>query len=320
MSKYRILQYKIKDEEVEKFIWDNGTVFHQYKFLNSVGDNYVCHVVKRNTSDDIIGVLPLVKINKFGLKSYHIPSYTYQFGPIVCNKEGSKEREEVLDLLLNEIKDNKQIDFNLFIGDANLIPYKNANYTIEANQSHLLNCEKEYGIELLGKGKKRDLKKLLKLEEDNEIQIVENSNLITDHLFYLLKETATRAKFNPHIDILKKIIDSGINFYTNTVFDSDGKPLAATFCPFDKTTAYHLISASVRSETNILSSANSLSLFLAITYANKNKLHFDFEGSNMKGVANFYRSMGGKPVIVYRFQKTKSFYYNLLKEIKKNKS
>lgn len=314
-TNFIVEEYNTVNIKVENFIQQYGTVFHQFNFLTAVGDNYVCYVIKDILTENIKGVLPLVKTVKFGLKSYHIPPYAYQFGPVVC-ANSIKQKEHFLSILLKKVKNNSQIDFKSKIENGDIIPFKHVNYSIEALQTHIFSSGKLFDLSVISSDKRRDIKKLLKLHDQGEIRIIENDETALDHVLFLWDKTAKRAKFNPHSKRLKNIINSKIKYYCNSIVDSKGNPLAATYCPYDKNTMFHLIGASGMVEDKLLARANILSLYNAILFANKNKLDFDFEGSNISGVANFYRSMGGDPVIIHRIQKTRSLFYNLLKGLK----
>ncbi len=315
-EKYNLEIIRGIDNKIELFISEKGTLFQQYSFLNAVGEDYICYVVIEEISKKIVGVLPLVKTSKFGLKSYHIPPFTYQFGPVFSNLK-IKEKNIIIGMLLNEIRKNNQIDFKIHIDDNNVLPYKIANYSIEANQAHIFYHTEKYDVNNLDKDKRRDLRKLQLLAEKEEIKIIENSSLAIDHILDLWNKTSKRSKFNPHVDLLKKIIDSRTNYYTNIILDKNNNPLAGTFCPYDKKTMYHLVGASIRVEDKLLSRANIYSLYSAVKNANSSGLNFNFEGSNIEGISSFYRSMGAESIIVNRIQNTKSIYYRSLKGLKK---
>lgn len=315
-KKYRIDFFSYENKNVANFISIHGSVFHQYCFLNAVGNEYRCYVIINIQSQEIIAVMPLVKSKKNGLNSYHIPPFCYLFGPLL-HPLNLKEEQEIIRMFYNEIKHQKQIDFKAIIENGNILPYKALNYSIEANQGHIFKSERQFNIKVLDKDKKRDLKKLQKLIEDKTISIVENSELNFKHILNLWNETAQRVKFNSHSKVLHRIINSSVKLYTNVIFDNQGNPIAGCICPYDKKTMFHLVGTSTRTENKLLSRANILSLYTAVSYANKKGLNFDFEGSNLTGVADFYRSMGGEPILVHRVQKTKSIYFNFLKIGKK---
>lgn len=304
-----------KSLEVESFIEENGSLFHKYDFLSCVGENYRCFLVLNKISGEIAALLPLVKTKKFGLKSYHIPAFAYQFGPIISN-EYLSHQSEILSCLLRPIIKEKHLDFKLFVDDGNILPFKERSFAITPSQTHVFPINCKYGLDIISKDKARDVSRLLKKTEEKSLKIIENDKSNLPFILKMWNETSDRANFDAHLKILEQIFSSDINHYSNIIFDSKGNPLAGAYCPFDSKRMYHLIGASTRSTDSILNRSNILSLFLAITYANNHRLEFDFEGSNISGVAKFYRMMGGRPKITYRMQKTRSLYYHVLKAAK----
>lgn len=309
----KLIKYKERNDAVESFIKDNGTIFHQYEFLKCIGTDYVCFAVVSDTNNEIIAVLPLVKTVKNRLKSYHIPPFAYQFGPVFNNDEAFYKNERIISLLMNELKNVGQLDFKMLIPDGDILAYKTNNFVIEANQTHTFDSNQEFGIDLLSKDKKRDVKKLIKLIDSRELSLIEDVSKAKPYILSLWKETSKRSKFDSHINILDKILKTNVPSYSNVILDNKGNAIAAAYCPYDKSTMYHLVGASIRSDDKRFSRANLLSLYYAILNANKLGLNFDFEGSNIPGVANFYRMMGGIPKINFRVQRTKSIFYNILK-------
>ena len=309
---YFIEVIKYFNEDVETFIFNNGTVFHQYSFLCSVGQKYKCLIVK-NSRNEILGVLPTVESYKYKVKSLNLPPFTYYYGPVFSSNI-IFDRLELITLLMDEVSSYSIIDFKFNLQNEDIYIYKSKGYIIEANPTYLFSSENNYSIDELSRDKRRDLKKLLKLVENKKLYIIEGKGDIIDEVIGLWKKTSERANFNPNQELLNNIVNSGINYYSNIVYDEKGTALAGTICPYDKKSMYHLIGASIKNNNKLLSRANILSLFSAVKKSNSMTLNFDFEGSNILGVARFYRSMGGKPDVMYSIHKTNSFYYKFIEK------
>jgi len=303
-----------RSDEVEAFIEEYGTPFHSFTFLATVGSNYKCLVYK-TPKQGMLSVLPLVATAKFKLSAYHIPPYAYQFGPVV-HPEHADTYVEIVQALLDELPSSAHYDFKMCLDEQNIIPFRSRGFSISVGQTHVFSKDSIYGISSLTKDKKRYINKLLKALEEGKIQVEENKTENLDVIRKLQEDTAERLEFAAHKKTLESMLHSDVSAYTNVVRDADGRPLSGTYCPYDQRTMYYLISANVRVEDSLLSRSNMISLYQAVLYANKNQLNFDFEGSNIPGVARFYRRMGGTPTIVYRAQRTKSMYYQLLRFIK----
>ena len=307
--KYEISIITARNSEVDSFIDEHGTVFQTFEFLSAVGDDYEAVVAK--SKDEIVGVLPLVKTIKFKLNAYHIPPFAYQFGPVVMDDDKSFD---VVEALLKSVPDSGQKDFKMLLGKQDSLPFVQSGFTMSVNQSHRIVPNTEYSLNNIHKSKRRYLKKLLAAQKEGSLQVKEGLDCLED-LFFLYKETAEQSNFRSSIEKLKSII-SGLpesRYYIIVVYDNQNNPLSGAFCPFDAKYAYHLINASVRNEDSMLDKANILSTYLAVQKAVEMGRGFDFEGSNIPGIASFYRMMGGIPTFVYRAQKTKSLYYQVLR-------
>ncbi len=320
MSKNLIVKYiKEKTEDIEKFIWENGTVFQQYNFLIAVGADYLCLVLEEENTKDIYGILPLVKTNKLGLYSYHIPPFAYQFGP-VFSKSMNYETSKLFNFFYEELKSNHQLDFKFFINNQNISYYKNLNFSVEANQTFIIKKDSEFNLSKIHTSKRRYLKKLLTLLERNEIKVKTDQSCIKD-LLEIYKINADEVGFKSNLKYLKRLTENldDDQYFIHVLYSNEGKALAGTFCPYDRNSVYYLINASIKSDDKLLKNINILSTYLSIQKAREMNLDFDFEGSNILGVANYYQMMGGEHKINFRIQKTKSIYYNLLKGLKKIK-
>lgn len=311
--KYSLKKYIEYNDKVEDFISKSGTIFNSYEFLISVGSNYSCYCVFHN--DIIIGSLPIVKSSKYKVNSLNLPPLTYLYGPVVLDKYNFARRE-ILELLLDEIQNEYRIDFKCFVKDGDIDIYKKYGFETIEMISHVFQNNKLYGYDSLSKSKKRDVKKLNKLLEIGDIKLTENKDSL-DEVLKLWKRTSEYSNFKSNIESLRKIINSGISIYVNMVVSSDGTVLSGAICPYDDFNMYHLVSASNRDVEGRLKEANTLSLYSAIKHANSLGLNFDFEGSNIEGVARFYKSMGGENIKVYNFVKINSIFYKTIELVKK---
>jgi hypothetical protein len=300
-----------KSHEVESFVEEYGTPFHSFTFLNMVGVDYKC-IVCETEDNKIMAVLPLVYCTKYRLKAFHIPPYTYQFGPVI-HPNFQKPFSEVFDMLIKVLPSAKHYDFKLKLDEQDLLAFIQNGFSTSVAQTHLIDRDVDYGKACLNGTKRRYLNKLFKYQKEGKLYIEENKQENLKFLLELQNETAERSRFNSREGVLEKIFNSGVKAYNNVVFDANGHPLSGAYCPYDKSTMYHLIGASVRVDDTTLNKSNILSVFSAVSHANSQNLDFDFEGSSIPGIANFYRMMGAKPKVVYRAQKTSSLYYQGLR-------
>ena len=309
-GRYIIQTTRSKTPQIETFLEKYGTIFHKFDYLNAVGKDYYC-IWASAGKDSVIGALPIVITRKIGLKAYFIPPFTPRFGPVI-SEAYEKNKGEIVGSLLNNLPRSLFFDFKFSLGDQDILPFKENGFKTIVNQTHQFTSDHIYDIGCLSKDKKRDINKLSLLRAAGDILVSENNPSNNAEILELWIKTSERAKFKTNVRILKNIMDSDISYYSNIIFNKEGSALAGTFCPYDKYTMYHLIGASKRFQDSLFNRANLFSLYLAIKDANNKGLNFDFEGSNIPGIANFYRLMGGEPRLVYRAQKTSTIFRRIL--------
>jgi hypothetical protein len=76
---------------------------------------------------------------------------------------------------------------------------------------------------------------------------------------------------------------------------------AGSFLLYDEKVCYYLVGGSDPEYSS--SGAQSLVLWEAIKFASSVSKSFDFEGSNIEGIENFFRQFGGNRVINYNVNK-----------------
>lgn len=301
-----------KNINLNKFIENNGSIFHSKSFLQLVGSSFHCMEVT-DKNNHLLGVLPHIKTQKRGIIAYHIPPYTYQFGPIV-HPDFKHRYQEIVGALLDALPPSGHYDFILFLDEQDVLPFIERGFSVSAQQTHILPLEHTINLELIHNSKRRYLKKMLNAIDNGDLVVKEGEECLKD-IYNLQLYTAEKNRFNPHKKELHNLIfrlpdDS---YYAHVVYDSQGNSIAGAFCPFDGKNAYHLINASKPHNNNLFNKANILSTYLAIQAAQERKLNFDFEGSSFSGIAQFYRMMGGQPRVIFRAQKSTSWYYQFLR-------
>lgn len=303
---YRVLNDEFnKNHELQFLVQNEGTVFQQFEFLKAFGEEVEFIIATKN--DKICGVLPLVTTQKMGFKAYHRPPYAHIYGPLI-GKTFINESDVIISELLKNIDKFSLAEFKLPIQNQDILPYVNAGGTVLASQTHIISIDSNYSSDSVHSSKKRYLKKLsLELEKGN-LKLYEGSDY-NDQILSLQTQVAKNNNFRPYVSTLEKIMANlgEEQAYSLLITTADGQPIAGAFCPFDKYSAYHLINASIKHPDTLLNKTNILSTYLAISKAMSKGLSFDFEGSNIPGVASFYRMMGGQPKIHYRIQMPKTF-------------
>ncbi len=306
------------NEKVIAFLKAQGRIFQQPEFLYAQPGELKVFWVEENGV--ICGALPLVLTKRFKIHGGHIPPYAHFFGPILDSNRKSDEGK-ILSILLDCISGLPFVELKIHLQDSDILEYVKRGALVRASQSHIVLENQTYDLASIHPSKRRYLKKLLTRLEKGDLRLTEGDEALDD-LISLQKETGLKSGFNPSLPILKNILEnlSKESYFALVLKTGSGELLSGAFCPFDRISAYHIINASLPHADPILNRSNILSTFLAVKKANDMGLNFDFEGSNIPGVANFYRMMGGQPFLMHRIQFTNSIPAKLLMSLKNLKS
>ena len=135
---------------------------------------------------------------------------------------------------------------------------------------------------------------------------------------FLILKTFSRQKMTVsenHLDKIFLEFAAKENSFAFVTFAKE-KPIAATFCIYDKDTAYYLLGG-YDYETKH-HGAGASAMWEAIKYTKKLGLkYFDFEGSMVPQIERYFRGFGGQLTPYYRINKAKLPLEILLKFFKR---
>ncbi|MEO6488677.1 MAG: hypothetical protein ABIO04_01960 [Ferruginibacter sp.] len=315
--KWIVTLLKVEEYDIwNRFVGEHpgGTIFHKTSWLSLINSQVEIFVIRMD--HNILAGVALIKTSKNGVSGYHIPPYTQYFGPLYNNPDRKNssltEEHECISLLLETIH-AKHVDFRLARGHQSVLPYYWKGFETSVAITHTIAETKQEYLKCLNKNKIRELNKLLLMKESGELIV--DAAISEMELSHLLQQTSVRKGFNANTKlVLSFVTRSDASFAKKIVIRSRQHGLIAFgFFPFDQRGVYNIINASVRISDPVLKTINLLLLYEAIEFALDNGKIFDFEGSMLPGVEAFCRLMGGKPVPVYRVQKSSSLQYSLLR-------
>ena len=234
-----------------------------------------------------------------------MPSLTQTLGPWIApeyrekqngNKHLSKQKE-IINQLLEQLPAYKS--FNMVFDSSNeyILPYRWHGFRYMPEFSYRLRDLKD--IDLLYSNFNKTVKKNIKSAR-NKTTIAEDSK--PEDLLELLNKTFEAQQRKNPIDgklvirIIKKAISRG-NGKIIIAKDYDGNMHSGAFLLYDSRICYYLLGGS---DSRFKSSgAQSLVLWEAIQFAATVSEQFDFEGSNVESIENFFRQFNGDRVINY---------------------
>lgn len=301
---FKIEKISFQEFESEKgfnaFVREHGRVFQYPEFLKSFGSQFNIQCVY--SENELVAIIPLVIITKWKLKGYHIPPYGHIYGP-VFHSTIKIDKNEVVKTYQERGGKLPFLEWKMPSANEDILPYLAQGGKIIGTQTHIVSSKNTYSEKSIHSSKRRYLKKLSKLVDSGELKVISGKSSL-EHVLQLQKMTGESRGFNTSDEVLLRITQNlrEEDYFSMVVSTSEGKTLAGAFCPRDKYSSYHIVNASVKHEEPLLNKSNLLSTFLAVKDASDRGLDFDFEGSNIYGIAQFYRMMGGEPKIAQRIQ------------------
>ena len=283
---------RIESIEYEAF-WQeaiNTCAFNDLKWLTCVCDKNKLSLYGIYQEEELVATFYLYKTVGRLLTNYSIPLLTPRNGlPYSKSIQSYQTKREILSTFESHISTLKfdAFHFAFSIHEKDFIPFKN-NFKIDLHLTYVIDLNKSNAdlFSQLRKDKQRNIKQAQKLSF--VISFDKNEQQITK----LIKMTYGRQnKSNQWIDKVASIVGNYEKAFQITVF-SDEKPAAGLFFVYDHSTAYYLFGGYDESLKNY--SAGPYAMWNGILQAKKLGLqHFDFEGSEIPAIENYFQTFGG---------------------------
>jgi len=304
----------VEKECYSKIAKETGNIFNELDWLKIFGNNLKLFGIYEN--EKIIGGFYLYRDKKLGLNIYKNPPFTPYVGPILQTTINTKKRRKIVSLLANFI--NKLpysvISFLLNKEINDVIPFIWKKFKTTVHYTYIVKLENDIEkiFEKMSKDRRNDINKAIK--DGLIVKNVNNHTIIKN----LINKTFLRQKKKINQIYLNKILfdfAKNNNSFGFTVIQNN-RPIAASFCIYDKTSAYYLLGG--YDEKNRHHGAGALCLWESIKYAKKMGLkHFDFEGSIVPQIEKYFRGFGGELTPYYRINKAKILLEIILKFFKR---
>lgn len=248
-----------------------------------------------------------------------MPQNTQTLGPWLDNSllvkaKGNTQlskQKEVINKLFDQIPNNKGVDIVLDSSNEYVLPYRWMGYNYRPYFSYRINDLTDLD-RIYSNFNKTVLKNIKSAQKKVRIRMGSDSEAILNLLDKTFAKQGRKVPGEKKIkkDIINKscLYEHGITIIAE---DEYGNVHSGAFLVFDEKVCYYLFGGT---DSEFRSSgAQSLVLWKAIQYAAIVSKAFDFEGSNVEGIENFFRQFGGDRVINYRL--TKNSLKDDLKEI-----
>ena len=288
-----------------------NSLFEQSWWLDIVAPGQWREAIVKNEAGETIARMPYVMTGK----RIHMPPLTQTLGvwmsPEIRHDHG--KQKTAINELFAQLPPCRTFEQSLSPEDGYVLPFHWLGYRIEPRFTYRLtdlrDCDSLY--QCFHKTAKKNIRRA-----GNQLEIVMQTHL--DHLLQMMNRTfAAQGRKCPVsgklvADIVHVCDASGKGQYVEAR-DSKGNIHACSYFVYDSHVCYDLIGGS---DSQFRSSgAKSLVLWEGIQFASAHSAIFDFEGSMVEGIENFFRQFGGVCTPYYTISK-RSFFQEVLQDAK----
>lgn len=284
MSSISDIRY-LRNEQIDKSKWDrclenssNGLIYGYSFYLDAMSKNWDALVL-----NDYEAVMPLTWNKKYGIKYLYQPFLTAQLGVF-----GNRFNEEDVNHFIKSIPTSfRFIDISLNHNN-NLNP--SPNFSIQRN-NYVLDLLASYEdlYHNYSENIQRNIKKAVQqgcnikkeIEVDKIIELAEQQMIRNNHAS---KKNINRFR-NLYTELQNRKLTS-----TYGVFSSENKLIASCVFFFSKSRAYYILVGNHPESKNTGASHALIDAFIK-DHSGK-EIQLDFEGSDIPGLANFYKNFG----------------------------
>lgn len=280
-------------------IEESNSVFEQPWWLDLVAPNQWREILVREDAR-VVARLPYM-VGKGG--SLCMPPITQTLGPWIApefrkpqsGNEHLKKQKEIITSLMSQIP--KNVNFRMGFDSANtyILPYRWHGFSFRPGFSYRIYLDDLIRIkENLSNRTRRDIR-----YASNRVDISVSTDV--DTLWKLLEMTFSKQNRKCPLSetIVKRAVSGAIERGNGCLLvakDSSENVHSAGFFLFDDRCCYYLLGGM---NPEFKSRAQALLLWTAIEKAKEVSQFFDFEGSMVEGIENFFRQFGGYQVINY---------------------
>lgn len=285
-----------------------NSVFEQPWWLDAVAPGRWRELIVSGKNAECLGRMVYAEEKLFGIPYIGMPPLTQQMGPWIALHPNLKyvkalhKTKAVLDAMIAQIGEQKNVDLVFHNSFQYIVPFVWNGYRVIPEVSYVI--EDLSNIDLVYNGMEAKLRNLIK--NAREKYSVED-NIGCDDLILLLESTfAKQGRKSPlSRQLIQRIYDVSAEHQARKILGArdkeTGKLVAAAFFLYDQHTCYYLLGGKDYSRKT--DGSQELLIWEGIRFAASVSREFDFEGSMVPGIEQFFRGFGGRPRIYFRVRK-----------------
>jgi hypothetical protein len=272
----------LERNEIDIVKWDalidrcaNGLIYNKSYYLDSMSQNWSGIIL-----NDYEAVLPLTYKQKFKIKYVCMPPFVQQLGIITPIQLSKEITDQMVSLAYQKFKFG-EYNFN----------YNNEQEKFSNKNNYIINLKEGYSA----------LKKNYKTDLNNNLTKAYNNNLIYSitnqidkgiTLFQQLYKERMNITYNDYKNfaLLCKKLSTKNELIIRQVSNQTNDELSTAICLKDGKRIYFVLSATTKAGRKL--KANHYLIDQLIKEFSGQNLLLDFEGSDINGIAHFYKNFG----------------------------
>jgi len=284
-----------------------NSIFEQPWWLDTVAPEKWGEALVKE-ADEIIARMPYA-VNK---NKICMPPLTQTLGPWIKDREPQvgnthlSKQKAIINELLAQFPKHKYMLMRCDSTNSYILPYRWHGFNIKPTFSYRIKdlTDLDAIYNRFNKTAKKNIK-----SANNKVCIKDDTDL--NLLLNILNITFAIQDRKSPIDkkLINKIVTNAEKHIAGKMFyaiDDSGVIHSAAYLVYDEKVCYYLLGGS--DDKYRSSGAQSLILWEAIQFASTVSKAFDFEGSMVEGIENFFRQFGGEQVINYQISKMPFIY------------
>jgi len=291
-----------------------GSLFSETWYLDILKVKYQVLCVIDEDNSIIAGIV----LAKNQINTYSNPMLDKYLGVLLKDEVLPRSQKtlskqyKAQELLVSDLKKYKSFDYYFHSNYTNWIPFYWKGFTQQTRYTYRINLKEN--IDDIQKKFHGNLRNDIKNAIKNDINIIRDIDF--DSFFDIINKTFLRQGSKAPFDKLKlksfieKMNNKGC-YNSFAARDSKGNTIAVCGIVHDSKSSY-LILNGIDIKKHIRG-ANALMLFESIKYYQSKCNLYDFEGSMLPGVEQFYRRFGGELASYYRIWSDNFFNYTKTK-------
>ncbi len=297
-----------------------NSVFEQPWWLDAVAPGKWHEIIIPGKNGESLGRMVYVEESLYGISYLGLPPLTQQMGPWFALPSNLKpvkalhKTKLVLDALIAQIAEEKNVDLAFHNSFQYILPFVWSGYHVIPSVSYVI--EDLSDIDRVYGGMESKLRNLIK--NARERYSVED-RVCCEEMISLVESTfAKQGRKSPlSRQLIQRIYDASEKHRARKLLGArdkeTGNLVAVAFFLYDEHTCYYLLGGKDYSQKT--DGSQELLIFEGIRFAASVSREFDFEGSMIPGIENFFRGFGGRPRIYFQVRRG-SFVFMLLHWVK----